>query len=54
MYRKLCNQAAPLIKGVLKDSLNARTVGEMYAGDIEHRGVERYLNKAFKLGSKLG
>ena len=54
MYRKLCDQAAPLIKGVIKDSLNARTVGDMYAGDIEHKGVERYFNKAFKLGSKLG
>ncbi len=53
MYRKLCNQAAPLIKGVIRDSLNARTIGDMYAGDIEHKGVERYFDKAFKLGSKL-
>jgi len=53
-YRKLCDQAAPLIRGVIKDSLNAKTVGEMYAGDIEHKGVDRYFDKAFKLGNKLG
>lgn len=53
MYRKFCNQAAPLIKGVIEDSLNAKTAGEMYAGDIEHKGVELYFDKAFKLGSKL-
>jgi multimeric flavodoxin WrbA len=53
MYKRFCNQAAPLIKGVIKDSLNAKTVGEMYAGDIEHRGVDRYFDRAFKLGTKL-
>jgi len=25
----------------------------MYAGDIEHRGIEQYLGKAFKLDEKL-
>ena len=54
LFRRFCDQAAPLIRGVIKDSLNARTVGDMYAGDIEHRGVDRYLDKAFKLGRKLG
>lgn len=53
LYRRFCNQAAPLIRGVIKDSLNAKTVGEMYAGDIEHRGVERYFDRAFKLGTRL-
>ena len=53
MFKRFCNQAAPLIKGVIKDSLNAKTVGEMYAGDLEHRGVERYFDSAFKLGTKL-
>jgi hypothetical protein len=28
-------------------------MGDMYAGDIEHRGVERYFEKAYKLGQKL-
>jgi hypothetical protein len=38
----------------VKDSLHAKTVGDMYAGDIEHRGVEYYVDKAYKLGQKLG
>jgi multimeric flavodoxin WrbA len=53
ILKRFCNQAAPLIKGVIKDSLNAETVGELYAGDIEHRGVDRYLDKAYKLGTRL-
>ena len=52
-YRRFCDQATPLIKGTTKDSLNAKTVGDMYAGDIEHRGLDRYFDKAFKLGKKL-
>ena len=52
-YKKLCNSATPQIKGVIRDSLNAKTVGALYAGDVWHRGVEHYLNIAFKLGQKL-
>jgi FMN-dependent NADH-azoreductase len=52
-YRKFCDWATAQIKGVIKDSLNAKTVGDLYAGDIEHRGVEYYFDKAFKLGKKL-
>ncbi len=48
-----CNDAAPLIKSTLRDSLNAQTVGSMYAGALEHRGVEHYLDKANRLGRKL-
>jgi multimeric flavodoxin WrbA len=54
IFRRFCDQATPLIKGVIRDSLNAKTVGDMYAGDTEHRGIEQYLDKAFKLGQKLG
>ncbi len=53
IYRKFCDDATSLISGTVKDSLNAKTVGDLYAGDIEHRGVEQYLDKAFKLGMKL-
>jgi multimeric flavodoxin WrbA len=53
LYRRLCDQATPLIKGTIRDSLNAQTVGDMYAGDIEHRGVHYYFDKAFNLGRKL-
>ena len=53
IYRRFCDEATPLIKQTIKDSLNAKTTGDMYAGDIEHRGVEYYLDKAYKLGMKL-
>ncbi len=53
IYRKFCDDATPLIKQTVKDSLNAKTVGDMYAGDIEHRGVDHYFNKTFELGKKL-
>ena len=53
MWKKLCNYATPLIKVTIHDSLNAKTVGKMYAGDIEHRSVEQYLDKAYNLGTKL-
>jgi len=52
-YKKSCNWATPQIKGVIKDSLNAKTVGELYAGDVWHKGVEHYYNKASKLGERL-
>ena len=53
MYRKLCDWAANQIKGVVKDSLNGKIVGDLYAGDVVHRGVEHYYDKAFILGKKL-
>lgn len=53
VFRRFCDDAAPLIRGTIRDSLNAKTVGDMYAGDIEHRGVDYYFDKAFKLGTKL-
>lgn len=53
LYRKLCNWAAKQIKGVVIDSLNGKIVGDMYAGDIEHRGVDHYFAKAFKVGRRL-
>jgi multimeric flavodoxin WrbA len=53
LFRKFCDDATKLIRNTARDSLNAKTVGDLYAGDIEHRGVEYYSNKAFKLGRKL-
>ena len=53
LFRRFCDDATPLIKQTLKDSLNAKTVGDMYAGDIEHRGVTHYLQSAFDLGRGL-
>jgi multimeric flavodoxin WrbA len=53
LYRRFCDDATKLIKRTAKDSLNAKTVGDMYAGDIDHRGVNYYLDRAFNLGKKL-
>lgn len=53
IFRRLCDDATKLIKQTAKDSLNAKTVGDLYAGDIEHRGVEHYVEKAFNLGRRL-
>jgi len=53
IYRRLYDDATPLIRQTAKDSLNAKTLGDMYAGDIEHRGVEYYFDKTLNLGKKL-
>lgn len=53
VYKRSCNWATEQIKTIIKDSLNGHVMGELYAGDIEHRGVERYFDKAFMLGRKL-
>lgn len=53
VYRRFCDWASKQIQGVIVDSLNGHVVGSLYAGDIEHRGVEHYLNKAYRLGQKL-
>lgn len=53
VYRRFCDWATGQIKGVVGDSLNGRVVGSLYAGDIEHRGVERYFDTAEKLGRRL-
>lgn len=53
IYRRFCDDAAPLIRNTIRDSLNAETLGDMYAGDIEHKGVEHYFDKAYKLGMSL-
>jgi hypothetical protein len=33
--------------------MNLLAIGDLYAGDIDHRGVEYYFGKAYKLGRKL-
>jgi len=53
IFRKFCDDATSLIKQTSKDSLNSKTVGDLYAGDIEHRGVEYYFERAISLGKKL-
>jgi hypothetical protein len=53
LLRRWCDDATPLIKSVCADSLNAKVVGDLYAGAVEKRGVEVYLNKASRLGKRL-
>ena len=53
LFRRLCDDATSLIKQTAKDSLNAKTVSDMYAGDLEHRGIDHYLDRAFNLGRML-
>ncbi|MCP4196596.1 MAG: hypothetical protein GY762_05540 [Proteobacteria bacterium] len=53
LFRSFCDQATPFIKGAAADSLNATTVGSLYASDIDHRGVDYYHKAALKLGKKL-
>ncbi len=52
-FKRFCNWATPQIKGVIKDSLNADTVGELYAGDVWHKDLQDYYQRAEKLGMKL-
>lgn len=51
--RKFCDDATPLIKGTIRDSLNAKLVGTLYAGAVEKVGIGRYFVAAQKLGRKL-
>ena len=53
LFRRFCDDATKLIRNTAKDSLNAKTVGDLYAGDIEHRGAEYYYGLAFNLGKRL-
>jgi len=53
LYRWFCDWATRCIKDITRDTLNTKTVGDMYAGDIEHRGVDYYFDKAIRLGRRL-
>ena len=53
LLRRFCDDATPLITTICRGSLNARVVGSLYAGAVEKRGVERYLDKAYALGARL-
>lgn len=53
LFRRFCDQATPYIAGNVRDSLHAETIGSLYAGALEKRGVEPYLDKAFALGARL-
>jgi multimeric flavodoxin WrbA len=54
LFRRFCDEATPLIKQTAHDSLNAKLIGSLYAGAVEKRGIERYSDKAYALGKRLG
>ena len=47
------DDAAKLIKSTIGDSLNAKLIGTLYAGGIEKVRMDRYLERAHKLGQRL-
>ncbi len=53
LLRRFCDDATKLIKSTIGDSLNAKLVGTLYAGGVEKVGIDRYLERAFRLGKKL-
>ena len=53
VLRVFCDAAPKLIKNTIGDSLNAKLIGTAYAGGVEKVGMERYMERAHKLGQKL-
>ena len=53
LLRRWCDDATPLIKSCCDSSFNAKVVGSLYAGAVEKKGIEVYLDKAYKLGKRL-
>ncbi|MBT8042366.1 MAG: flavodoxin family protein [Kiritimatiellales bacterium] len=53
LLRRLCDDATSLIKSNCECSYNAKVIGSLYAGAIEKRGMDQYLEKAYVLGTKL-
>jgi len=52
-WKKFCDDATPLIKETVGDSLNAKVIGTLYAGAVMKYGVERYYDQSYDLGIKL-
>ena len=53
LLRMFCDDATKLIRSTIGDSLNAKLIGTLYAGGVEKVGMDRYLERAHKLGRKL-
>ena len=53
LLRRFCDDATALIRTTIRDSLNSKLVGTLYAGGVEKVGIDRYLAEAFALGQKL-
>ncbi|MGA1864099.1 MAG: flavodoxin family protein [bacterium] len=53
ILRRFCDDATSLIKSNCEFCFNAKVLGTLYAGAVEKKGLNTYLNKAYKLGAKL-
>ncbi|UCG58732.1 MAG: flavodoxin family protein [Phycisphaerales bacterium] len=53
VFRRWCDDATPLIKSFCACHLNAKVLGSLYAGGVERKGMDIYLDEAYKLGKKL-
>ena len=53
ILRRFCDDATSLIKSSCECSFGADVVGTLYAGAVEKRGIDRYLDKAYELGKRL-
>jgi multimeric flavodoxin WrbA len=53
LFRMWCDDATSLIKCVCECNLGAGVIGNLYAGAVDVKGVEPYLDKAYILGKKL-
>lgn len=51
--RWFADDATPFLRAAVRDSLNCRTVGHLYAGAVETRGVVIYMDRARALGARL-
>ena len=51
--RWFCDDATKLFKSMCDSSFNAKIVGTLYAGAVEPRGIDRYLERAYRLGERL-
>jgi hypothetical protein len=52
LLRRWCDQATPLLKELCLQH-GSELVGSLYAGGVEHRGIDAYTEAAFRLGGKL-
>lgn len=53
ILRRFCDRATAMVRDVCETCLNARVVGSMYAGAVEKRGADPYLDRAYQLGRRL-
>lgn len=53
IFRRWCDDATSLIKSQCTCGLNAKVLGSLYAGAVEKKGVDVYMDKAYNLGRKL-